>query len=300
MYTDIDKWQPPKELTEPTSDNLLDQWLIARVNQTITEVTKEADDYRLAYAIQPIFSLIDDLSNWYVRRSRRRFWKSENDTDKEQAYKTLHYCLLRICQVLAPWAPFISEKLWRDLATGTNLPQSVHLSDWPYVNKPDTASQKVLEEMSKVREYIAEGLAKRAEAGIKVRQPLLGVTVPQVSDGFKEIIAEELNVKTVYWQNKDNNVALNTNLTHELRAEGVSRDLIRFIQNARKNAGFNVEDRIKLKLSAESAEITGAIAKFKNMIYAETLAVSDLAEDPEYSETVKLEGQEVTIALRRA
>jgi isoleucyl-tRNA synthetase len=312
MYTDIDKWQPPKELAEPTSDNILDQWLLARVNQTITEVTKEADDYRLAYAIQPIFSLIDDLSNWYVRRSRRRFWKSENDTDKEQAYKTLHYCLVRTCQLLAPWAPFISDKLWRELVAGTNLPQSVHLSDWPSVNKPDTASLKLLEEMVKVREYIAEGLAQRAAAKIKVRQPLASVETPEVPEEFESIIAEELNVKEVSPSPSPSAapdgsgpesvpvvVVLNTDITPKLKAEGISRDLIRFIQNARKNAGFNVEDRIQLKLSSGSAEITEAIVKFKDMIFTETLATADLTREPEHTETIKLDGEEIKIALAR-
>jgi isoleucyl-tRNA synthetase len=198
--------------------------------------------------------------------------------------------------------------LWRELTAGTDLPQSVHISDWPSVNKPDAASHKMLEEMLIVRNFIVDGLAARAEEKIKVRQPLTSATLHiygcDLDKRFMEIIKSELNVKEVnISQGKEGviqHLDLDTRVTPELKAEGISRDLIRFIQNARKNAGFNVEDRIQLKLSSESAEITGAIAKFKDMIFAETLALSDLTEEPEHSETVKLEGQGVNIALKRA
>src|SRR3990167_6371546 len=181
-YSKLDNWQPASPLLQggtlqegsPQSDNLLDQWILARLDETVAASTKSADSYKIAHAILPIFTLIDDLSNWYIRRSRRRFWKSENDADKEQAYATLHYSLLTTCQLLAPWAPFLSDYIWRELLQGATLqaPKSVHLSDWPSVKEPDDASRKVLEEMKKTREIIAQGLAQRAETKIKVRQPL--------------------------------------------------------------------------------------------------------------------------------
>lgn len=301
-YAKVDGWSldPARvkqgKLERPQSDNLLDQWLLARLDETITEVTAQADSYDIPRAVRPIRPFIDDLSNWYIRRSRRRFWKSENDSDKEQAYATLHYTLLTLCQLLAPWAPFISDHLWRQLVSGTDLPESVHLSDWPSVNKPDKASQRVLEEMTKVREIITEGLAYRAEAKVKVRQPLASVTVPEVSEGFNQIIAEELNVKEV---KQGRELRLDTDVTPELKAEGIARDLVRFVQNARKNAGFNVDDRIKLKISSDNDEITGAVKAHKNMIFEETLATDELEGEGSHSETVKLDGQEIQITVKK-
>lgn len=194
MYADIDGWKAPAELTEPTSNNILDQWILSRLNQTIQETTKQADDYKLARAIQPIFELLDDTSNWYIRRSRRRFWKSEDDADKKQAYATLHYVLARTCQLLAPWAPFLSDSTYREL-----VGSSVHLSDWP---EAGTIQEEILVDMAKAREYIAVGLAKRAAVNIKVRQPLKQVLVPSLPSQYADIVREELNVHEVLFAKK--------------------------------------------------------------------------------------------------
>ncbi len=301
-YAKVDGWQPPKEFKKPDSDNLLDRWLLARLDETITEVTVQADSYDIPRAVKPIRPFIDDLSNWYIRRSRRRFWKSENDTDKEQAYNTLHYVLVRTCQMLAPWAPFISDHLWRQLVQGTDLPESVHLSDWPSANKPDKASQMLLDNMIKVREVITEGLAQRAEAKIKVRQPLESISFSSeypIPPELHWLIMEEVNVKKVGSFSGSEEVKLNITLTPELKAEGIARDLIRFVQNARKNAGFNVEDRIELKISSDSTEITEAVKAHKDMIFAETLATGELTGEGSHSETVKLDGQEITISITK-
>jgi isoleucyl-tRNA synthetase len=311
LYADVDGWKPEKPLVEPESSNLLDQWMLARLNQTISEVTEGMEKYRLDRATRPITELFDDISNWFVRRSRRRFWKAEDDADKQQAYATLHYVILRSCQLLAPFSPFLPDYIWRQMAQGTDLPESVHLTDWPSVKEPDNASHKVLEEMSKARIYVAEGLAKRASAKIKVRQPLSLVSVPKLPDEYKEIIAEELNVKQVQFSPTKSPkstemigevVALNTDITDDLKAEGIARELVRAIQNERKNAGFNVDDRIKTSLSSNSEEVNNAVKKFKDMINAETLTVSvlDGDEEAEHSAGVKIEGQEVEINLSRA
>jgi isoleucyl-tRNA synthetase len=299
LYADVDGWKPDKPLEEPHSSNVLDQWMLARLNQAINEVTDGMEKYRLDRAARPITELLDDISNWYVRRSRRRFWKAEDDTDKNQAYATLHYVILRTCQLLSPFSPFLPDYIWREMVQGTNLPESVHLSDWPSVKEPDSASAKVLEDMKLARSYIVEGLAQRAAAGIKVRQPLSSVEVPAVPEKFKNIIAEELNVKEVRSIAKSS-INLDTNVTAELKEEGIARELVRVVQNARKNAGFNVEDRIKTQIRSDSLDIIAAAEKFKDLINTETLTVADLENEPEYSETVKIEGQEVTIALKRA
>jgi len=302
-YADVDKWQPPKNLMEPSSNNVMDQWILARLNQTIAEVTAEAEAYKLNKATRPLFEFIDDLSNWYIRRSRRRFWKSENDTDKEQAYTTLHYVLVRLSQLLAPWAPFYSDELWRELVDGMELPKSVHLSDWPSVKQPDQASTKALEEMRKVRGVITEGLAQRASDGIKVRQPLASVSFPSdkpIPSELHWIVMDELNVKKIGSYSGKGEVKLDTKITDELKAEGLVRELIRTIQAARKKAGLNVEDRIHLKIESDSTEITEAVKHFEDTIFAETLAIDELTEAGGYSETGNVDGQEVRISLSKS
>jgi isoleucyl-tRNA synthetase len=298
LYAEVDEWKPSNPLEEPKSTNVLDQWVLARLNQAISEVTEAMENYRLDKATRPIGELLDDISNWYVRRSRRRFWKTEDDADKQQAYQTLHYVILRTCQLLAPFSPFLPDYIWRQMVQGTDFPESVHLSDWPSVEEPDTASQKLLETMKQARAFIVEGLAQRAAAGVKVRQPLQSVEVPELSAELMGVIADELNVKAVKVGAK---VQLNTQITSELKTEGLARELVRVIQNARKNAGFNVEDRIKTSVTSESSEITSALNEFKEIIDAETLTLGELNENDsaEHAETVKVEGQEVTIKLSR-
>jgi isoleucyl-tRNA synthetase len=310
-YSKLDDWQA-KGLDEPKPEHLLDKWILARLNQTTIEVTEGADKYQLNRATRPIVELIDDLSNWYIRRSRRRFWKSENDGDKQMAYATLHYVLARICQLLAPWAPFTSDELWRELMEGAGEAESVHLSDWPSVNQPDSASQKLLEEMNTLREMIAMSLAERAQAKIKIRQPLSNLMLTpnkafsnEFEQAFGQIAKEEVNVKNVLFGQSHagtKTVTLDTKITDELRHEGVARELVRSIQNARKNAGFNVEDRIKLSLDSSSSETKEAIAKFREMIFGETLAVGELGpnEEAEHTEEVKVNDVQMTIKLRRA
>ena len=314
MYADIDQWRPSKPGTAPQSSNLLDQWMLARLQQTINEVTEAADQYKLAHAINPIFALIDDMSNWYIRRSRRRFWKSEDDTDKQMAYETLWYTLLRTTQLLAPWAPFLSDYLWRQLAVGTNkLPASVHLSDWPAVSEPD---QEVLTEMRQAREAIAEGLKQRATASIKVRQPLAKATVwDTINPSYKHnaellrIMADELNIKEVVYDASGGTkkpaengarIELDTTVTPELKREGLARDVVRHVQNARKNAGLEVDDRIALSLTTTDAELRQAVDEFADTIKHETLALT--LDDSTYAhrETVKIEGRELSASLEKA
>ena len=310
-YSQLDKWSPSaaptgQELGPPASDNLLDRWIIARLEQVIAQTTASADNFKIAHAIEPVLELVDDLSNWYIRRSRRRFWKSGSDSDKTSAYATLHYSLIRTCQLLAPWAPFLADHIWRQLKT-ENMAESVHLSDWPSVKEPDNTSTKLLEEMTKVRGLITEGLAQRAEAKIKVRQPLAQVTAPDALNPYAEVIKEELNVKGVIWlKNLEASLAfrpeLNTDITPELKSEGIARDLIRSIQSARKKAGLNVEDRIKLSVNSSSPDITEAFNSFKQHIYNETLATGELDQDNQesYSQDAKLDGQTVKISLTKA
>lgn len=291
MYTDIDKWQAT-ELAEPSSQNVLDQWILARLNETITATTKKADEYKIAHAILPIFSLIDDLSNWYVRRSRRRFWKSEDDGDKQSAYATLHYVLVRTCQLLAPWAPFITDYMYRDLKPD-GMPESVHLTDWPEAGKVD---KNAIEEMQKVREYITEALAQRGEAKIKVRQPLSKVVIPKVNKDLHELVLDEVNVKEVVEGKK---VQLDIEITDQLKREGLMRELVRHVQNYRKELDLNVEDRIELSLQTEDHELQTAIAEFEDTIKSETLAQSLASQAGGNAKKVRVEEADLEIEIKR-
>jgi isoleucyl-tRNA synthetase len=197
MYASVDGWDSDSvykdgKLVAPNSENILDKWIVSRLQSLIKEVTEGMEKYQLNEATRGIIPFLDDLSNWYVRRGRKRFWKSENDGDKTSAYHTLYYVLVQFAKVLAPFSPFISEDIYRKL-TGE---ESVHLVDFP-VYEPSLVHSKLEEEMASVRKSIQEGLAQRARAGIKVRQPLKSATVPQLSEELKEVVKEELNVKEV-------------------------------------------------------------------------------------------------------
>ncbi len=295
LYADVDGWKPKNSLIEPTSTNLLDRWMISRLNETIVTVTTEMDNYRLDKATKPLTELLDDASNWFVRRSRRRFWKSEDDADKKQAYETLHYTLLFISQLLAPFAPFLTDHLWRKLVEGTDLPNSVHLSDWPEAGE---INEKLLQEMRQARDAITIGLGQRAEAKIKVRQPLSKVTVPTLPDQYRDVIGEELNVKTVDWGDEVN---LDVTLTPELKREGLMREIVRQVQNARKQADLQVDDRIVLSLSSDGPELNQAISEFSDIIAQETLASSvNMGEPTQFTASVKVEGSPLEIALSKA
>ncbi|MGH7142284.1 MAG: isoleucine--tRNA ligase [Candidatus Saccharimonadales bacterium] len=306
LYADVDNWQPTRPLAEPQSDSVLDQWMISRLNGAIKQVTEALDSYRLDKAARPLADLLDDLSNWFVRRSRRRFWKSENDIDKQNAYETLHYTLLRLCQLLAPFAPFLTDYIWRQLIQETTLPVSVHLSDWPKAGK---INQQLLDDMNLARQYITIGLAQRAAVRIKVRQPLALAEVPELPEHYKAIIAEELNVKAVTWGNE---VTLDTNITPELKSEGLIRELIRQIQSLRKEAGFEVSDRIRLSVGTKGQEVelalfakdkivAEAIKSFKDQLYREILAVEGPASTGQvYSKELDIEGHRLEISVEKA
>lgn len=313
LYADVDNWVPESPLEEPQSDNVLDRWILARLNQTIAETTKAMEEYRLDRATRPISALLDDASNWFVRRSRRRFWKSEDDNDKQQAYATLHYTLLRLCQLLAPFSPFLPDYLWRKLAAGTELPASVHLSDWPAAGAVD---EVVLQEMADLRHGIEQGLARRAEAKIKVRQPLASASVylrklpgsGELVAQYADIVKDELNVKQaslseVQAEGKEGaplETQLELEITPELRREGLMREIIRNVQNARKQAGLNVDDRIRLQLTTDSEELQRAISDHKEVISAETLTTSLEGNVEGFRADVEVDGQPLHIALTKA
>ena len=294
MYADVDGWEFDGELKDPSDDvtNPLDQWIISRVHQLTGEIEKHMDVYDIPNAMSPILPFIEDASNWYVRRSRRRFWKSEDDTDKNNAYKTLHYVLVRLSMILAPFTPFLAEELYQKLTGG----ESVHLLDWPEMGN---VNELVVRDMETVRDYVNQALAIRARERVKIRQPLASITVPSLGEfvNFEDILTEELNVKKVV-QGKE--LALDLQLTPELKREGLMREVIRHVQAARKDAGLNVDDRIALSLATNDSILLEAVDAFEAEIATETLASKIDQGEYSYQTTVKVDGMELTVSLEKA
>lgn len=304
LYAEVDGWEWNGDLDDPLADvtNPLDRWVVSRVHELTAEVQRCMDIYDLPNAVKPILPFIDDASNWFVRRSRKRFWKSDNDADKTMAYKTLHYVLVRLSMVLAPFTPFLAEELYQKLTAG----ESVHLLDWPTTGAVDA---DLIRDMAVAREYITVGLAERAKQGLKVRQPLARVFVPAhplfdqpYGTELTAILEEELNVKAV--ETGAEQVALDTVLTPELKREGLMREIIRHVQNARKQAGLEVSDRIHLQLGSDHEVLQQVFADEQcvSQIRQETLAQSlnDGELQDSYATVVKIDAIELGIKLTKA
>jgi len=303
LYAEVDHWDWNGDYNDPTDGltNPLDQWIVSRVHQLTQEVEKHMDAYDVPNAIKPILPFIDDASNWYVRRSRRRFWKSEDDGDKQAAYRTLHYVLVQLAHALAPFTPFLAEELYQKLTGG----ESVHLRDWPKVGH---INELIVDRMALVRDVINEGLSQRAANGLKVRQPLQSIAVAGLDEHLSEhaaelipVILEELNVKEVAESDGESRVKLDTNLTPALRREGMMREVIRNIQSARKQAELNVDDHIDLSLSTTDGELRKAIEEHEGTIKAETLATSLTFDQSLAFETAcSVDDAPLTVSLQKA
>ena len=312
MYAEVDGWEFNGDISDPLHDltNPLDIWIVSRLHQLITEVERGLNNYNLQDATKPILPFLDDASNWYVRRSRRRFWKSEDDGDKNDAYRTLHYVLVRLSYMLAPFTPFLAEELYHNL-TGDN--ESIHLKDWLPAGEIDNS---MLRDMNALRTAVNDGLSKRASEGIKVRQPLASVklintisqdTSAEVAQFLIDIAKDELNVKSVEIvtgsesESVQPSVVYDLTITPELKREGLMREIVRHVQSARKQAGLQIDDRIVLSISSDDSEISQAIDAFADVIKAETLAVElNSAADKSEKYDAKIEGKLVEISLKKA
>ena len=306
LYADVDKWEWDGKLDDPTENlsNPLDIWIVSRLHQLTKHVDLHLSSYDIPNALSDILPFIDDASNWYVRRSRKRFWKSDNDTDKNDAYRTLHYILVQLATVMAPITPFMSEELYRKL-TGK---ESVHLLDWPSVGH---INELLISDMAELRECITNGLSQRSQASLKVRQPLASVLFKprkSLSDDHLEflldILKEELNVKKVIMgetsDNTQNTVVLDLRITQELKREGLVREVIRQVQSARKEAGLQVDDRITLVLKTPDKELGTAITQFSDSLKHETLSTHLLAEGSgSYESSVKIDNYTLKIKLHK-
>ena len=298
--------------------NPLDIWIISRLHELVAEVERQMDAYNIPDALSPILPFLDDASNWYVRRSRRRFWKSEDDGDKSDAYRTLHYVLVRLSYLLAPFTPFLAEELYHNL-TGDD--ESIHLKDWLPAG---AVNEQVLADMARTRELINNGLSLRMkqdehQASIKVRQPLQSAAYAgaKLADYYEQIMAEELNVKEIRWvENVDEYLAdddvtegaikpeswveIDKTITPELKREGLMREVIRHVQSARKKAGLQVDDRIMLHLATNDEQLRQALTEYADTIASETLATMKQPGDVLYQTTATVDGAELQISLAKA
>ncbi len=322
-YANIDKFAPSAKEAPPEQSEL-DRWVISELNQLIIDVDSALDNYDPTGAGRKIESFVDDLSNWYVRRSRRRFWKSENDADKLAAYTTLYQCLVTLSKLLAPFTPFLAEELYQNLVRSPfpEASDSVHLNDFP---KPIKAKidKQLAADTRLVMKVSSLGRAARSKAGIKVRQPLAKVVVKVDSHSERESlqrlmpqVLEELNVKDMEFA--DNlaaldkpsftvssegsiGVAIPTEISPELAAEGIAREIVHRLQTMRRSAGFDITDHITTYYQSE-AYIKQVIEDFADYIKQETLShqlVEGTPEKDAFTESYKLGGYDISLGVKR-
>ena len=296
-YAEIEGWDSENSWKPATKDldelkNPLDTWIISRLHETKAEIIAGMEEYNIPKALEGVLPFIDDLSNWFVRRSRRRFSKNDDQQDKDEAFWTLYTALVKTAQILAPFTPFLSEELYQKM---TGAGTSIHLLDYP---KNVSTNAEILENMARTRQIITDALALRmrksdTEDQIKVRQPLVSLTYSgdKLDDFYEQIIADEVNVKEVK-NGKD--LILDKTLTEELKREGYARDLVRAIQAARKNAGLSMDDQIKLSLSTDLPE------GYEDYVKSEARAISfEKGMNYAHDEIAKIAGSNITISLEK-
>jgi isoleucyl-tRNA synthetase len=280
-YADVDKYDPEKTVKIVTT---LDRWIISELNIVVKAAKEGYESYNIKKFCELVESFVNDkLSNWYVRRSRRRFWKAEMDDVKRAGYQTLRHVLTTLCKILAPAIPFLAEYIHLDL-----MKQSVHLEDFPQAGEIDEQLNK---DVQTIIDIVSKGLALRNEAKIKVRQPLSLVVILMDGDNkfslshmFNKDIREELNVRSALFTPtykvdesekefiKQDNIILNVNIDDSLRKEGYVREITRHTQELRKKVGCTLTDRIELSIVTDSELIQDAIGSYESFIMEETLA----------------------------
>lgn len=277
-------------IDRPGSQNILDRWILARLDSVISETTNAMEAYKLNVACRPFMDFVDDLSTWYIRRSRDRFKISDIPSsteveDRKAAMATTRYVLIQFSKIIAPFMPFLAEMVWQRLM-GLNFSESdrsVHLEDWPTKIVTSDITEKTLTEMRLVREIVSDGLLARDRAGIRVRQPLslikINIPTSALDDYSLELIKDELNVKEIVYDDTlvegdgrptdgddpsqsrgilGERVWLDTRITEELREEGEVREMIRSIQSLRKSEKLNPNDRITIEIYSNDNETSSA------------------------------------------
>jgi isoleucyl-tRNA synthetase len=323
-YANIDKFTPA-EAGSSLQLSELDRWIISELNQLILDVDGGLEAYNPTEAGRRLEGFVDELSNWYVRRSRRRFWKSESDADKLAAYTTLYECLVTLSKLLAPFTPFLAEELYQNLvgSVSSDAPESVHLTDFPVADK-SKIDEKLMADIQLAMKISSLGRAARSQAGIKVRQPLAKVVVAVSSssegEALKKLEAqllEELNVKGLEVVTGKGNlpeqadfavaaeggytVAIEVKLSPELKAEGMAREIVRRLQAMRRSAGFDIADHITTYYQGEDY-IKQVMADFSDYIKQETLSkelVDGVPEEGAFTERQKISGYDILLGVKR-
>jgi len=321
-YANIDRFIPGSGGTLEPSE--LDKWITSELNQLIVDVDGALEAYNPTEAGRKVESFVNDLSNWYVRRSRRRFWKSENDADKLAAYNTLYECLVTLAKLLAPFTPFLAEELYQNLVGSVSrAPQSVHLTDFPVADVTRIDKQLAADTRLAMK-IVSLGRAVRSKAGIKVRQPLarVFVVVPSGSEreGLEKLesqLLEELNVKglrivsserelrgqpdIVFTTEGGYTVAVEIKASPELLAEGLAREIVHRLQTMRRSAGFDIADRIVTYYQG-GAYVSRVMEDFADYIKRETLSrelVDGVPPEGAFTEGHRLDDHDILLAVRR-
>jgi len=294
----------------PASENILDKWILAKLNVLVKEVTENMKSYNLPKATRPISDFVNDFSTWYLRRSRDRF-KSNDKADKEAAIKTTGFVLLELAKIIAPVMPFIAESLWQKV-NGFNFKdenKSVHLTGWvKYDDQIKKEDMEILKQMEEARKIVELGLKARDEAGIKVRQPLseLRITNYELRMEYEDLIKEELNVKTISPSPSPSpspsslpyDIELITTITPELKLEGLKREIVRQVNAMRKNAGLTIKDRIVLLWQSDSELIKNVFMKMAEELKKDTLT-EEIIEGEVKGEEIKMNGEMVKLGIKK-
>ncbi len=307
MYADSASTDKNSKKGKKQQVHILDKWIIARLHETVEEVTVKMDEYDLTRATRPLAEFINDLSTWYVRRSRDRF-KSDDENDKKVAISTLREVLMTLSQVMAPSMPFMAERVYQ--AVG-GAKESVHLADWPKAHI-DLKDDRVVQDMVRVRKLVEMGLALRNEASVKIRQVLGEVRIAnyKIQPEYAQLIADELNVKKVIegsgkgekWlvsRESDVEVWLNTEITDELRQEGLLREMVRTVNSLRREAGLTIKDRAHLYYETRDTYHKTVLKKFEKELLQSTLCdVLKEGASGEYAKKLMINEGEIMFSLQ--
>ena len=287
-----------EDLTDQDLANILDKWINSKLNLLIKQASEELEKYHITSSARKIEEFITDLSVWHIRRSRDRF-KSDNSKEKLAALKTLKRVILKLIKLMAPFTPFISEYIYKEM---NGQEESVHLEFWPLSNggMVKQIDQKVLDYMALTRKVVELGLAKRAEAGIKVRQPLaeLRIKNQELAQDYLDLIKDEVNVKNIKCAQGagDLSVELDIKVTPVLKQEGYFRELVRTINQMRKKMGLTIKDKIEIQYNCQDEELKNIFEQYKNELRRQTLAEA-IAENFNVQNEIKVNDKEVGLAI---
>ena len=322
-YANIDKFDP-RTVTIVGQRPEFDRWILSELNQLVDGVTRSLEEYDSTGAGRKIEEFVDNLSNWYVRRSRRRFWKSENDADKQSAYTTLYQCLVTLAKLLAPLTPFVAEELYQNLVRpfDKDAPESIHLTDYPQADL-NQVDEKLSAAVNVVLKVTSLGRAARAKANLKVRQPLAKVLVKVRTEAERESleqmasqVLDELNVKGLSfveslpvekhpeWPAVEEGglmVVIDTDVSQELLDEGLARELVHRLQTLRKQAGFDIADYIETYYQGGTS-VQRVMERFALYVKQETLSrklVEGKPPEGAFSKSQVIDGNKVNLAVKR-